>query len=196
MKKKAEIESLKNRVEVLEFKEAAKGERFILGRCLDGLMMFPLEKQVVKWLSEDGESVVTDIITLTPFSKVSFNGDYVEVRSIGTGRVTDAYRVKDDALVDMDVKVYNKAFYPDDKKNEKKVTMWKVGDRVRCIKAYENNEYAVGKEGVIVATKQKGDITLLGVEFECDIKGHTLDGKVRDSFGWWFDHPAVYLEHI
>lgn len=129
MKKKAEIKSLKNRVEVLEFKEAANGERFILGEKVVH-SLFPIERRIVKWLSDDGERVVTDMITEPFGSSVSLNGDYVEVRNFGD-RVLHAYRVKGDALVDMDVNVYNKAFYPDDEKNKKnknKFTMWKVGD--------------------------------------------------------------------
>lgn len=203
MKKKAEIKALKNRVEVLEFKEAAKGERFILGDLYRG---FPCGKQEIKWLSKDGRCVVTDGITLLPSEAVAFNGNYVEVRGVGgiDGVVSEAYRVKNDVLVDMDVEVYRKAFYPEKKTEEEKteaektespkVTHWRIGDRVRCIKAYEGNEYAVGKEGRIVVATEKDGRTVLGVRFDERIKvGHSLDGFVADGHGWWFFSPAEYL---
>lgn len=117
MKKKAEIKALKARVEVLEFKEAAKGKRFIFGRCYCNA--FREFVQEIKWLSEDGKRVVTRQFSLRSSYEIKFNGNYVEVYHPFLGLV-DAYRVKNDVLVGMDIEVYCEAFYPEQKSNDKK----------------------------------------------------------------------------
>lgn len=195
MKKKAEIKALKNRVGVLEFKEAANGERFILGECI---RCVPFRKQEVRWLSKDGKCVVSDYI-IHSYDTVVINGNYIEVRDF-RGVVAEAYRVKSDVLVDMDVEVYRKAFYPETERKTDdtlKVTHWREGDRVRCIKAYEENYDAVGKEGRIVKFAEKNGHTLIGVRFDDPCKGaHSLDGAVAPNHGWWFSDPAEYLEKL
>lgn len=196
--KNKRIEELESRVAVLEFKEAAKGERFVLGCTCGG---FPRFVQEVKWLSDDGKRVITDKIRYTPNEKIKLNGKYIEVCDKSSyGKVYRAYRVKEDTLVDMDVDVYIKAFYPEtpateeEKTESPKVTQWKVGDRVRCIKAYEGNYDAVGKEGRIVKFVEQSGRTLIGVRFDEPCKfAHSLNGAVAPYHGWWFADPAEYL---
>ena len=118
MKKKAEIKALKARVEVLEFKEAAKGERFILGRRCEVY-------QEIKWISEDGKRVVTGQIAGSLRNVIKFNGNYVEVYNHVVGLI-GSYRVKNDVLVDMDIEVYRKAFYPEQKANDDENLLYKM----------------------------------------------------------------------
>lgn len=201
MKKKAEIKSLKNRVEVLEFKEAAKGERFVLGaKKVDFIRAW----QEVKWISEDGKSVVAAEVTLTCWDGVKVNGNYVEVLD-AHGGVSEAYRVKDDCLVDMDVEVYRKAFYPEGKTEEKsykteesKVDGFEIGMRVVCVVEHDGNKSVVGKVGRVIGYKRsiKDGAPLVGVEFDEPVLGHNCDGRAKDDRGWWFRDAEKHLVKV
>ena len=68
---------------------------------------------------------------------------------------------------------------------ETATTKFKIGDRVKCIgiafKCY-------GKLGTI---RQIGGS--VGVEFDENVDGHTLDGCCEDGHGWWVGSPGLEL---
>jgi hypothetical protein len=68
---------------------------------------------------------------------------------------------------------------------EKSTTKFKVGDRVKCIgttiKGY-------GKVGTV---RRTGDS--VGVEFDENVDGHTLDGCCEKGYGWWIKSSDLEL---
>lgn len=68
---------------------------------------------------------------------------------------------------------------------ETATTKFKIGDRVKCIgitiKGY-------GKLGTV--RKIGGSV---GVEFDENVDGHTLDGCCKDGHGWWIGSPSLEL---
>ena len=98
--------ALDNKVAVLDFKLKAKENKFIIE---------PLESGAIRiqYLSELESEVLDKIISYKNTFEVIQKGDYIEcwVNS-WTGRYLDrVMRVDKSRLVDMDVRVYEKAFY-------------------------------------------------------------------------------------
>lgn len=64
---------------------------------------------------------------------------------------------------------------------------FKVGDRVRCLKAVDGKMAVAGAIGKVVAI----DGVFIGVEFGKDIGGHPLYDedmgiqRAKDGHGWW-----------
>ena len=65
----------------------------------------------------------------------------------------------------------------------------KIGDKVRCIRSdkYRNLD---GKIGTVVEAAG----SIIGVDFDEDIDGHTLGGTARMGHGWCL--PSYFLEYI
>ena len=64
---------------------------------------------------------------------------------------------------------------------------FKVGDRVKCVKAYDGKDEAVGEVVTIIT---KSDLNL--VEFDVNVDGHSGAGRGKAGCCWWF--PDSYLE--
>lgn len=109
------IKELENRLEVLEFEKEANGCTFIVVDSPSYIFPFPEKFRMIKFLSEDKSKVITIGKTLPVSSIITQNGKYLEIwsdQSTYKRAVVKAMRVVGDKLVDMDVDVYNKAFYP------------------------------------------------------------------------------------
>jgi hypothetical protein len=73
---------------------------------------------------------------------------------------------------------------------ECKVAKFKVGDRVKLIEdnLWGKKEY-IGYSGTIIEYR----ISDYGVEFEAGFDGHTLDGKIKNRCGWYFEERCLEL---
>jgi len=65
---------------------------------------------------------------------------------------------------------------------------FQVGDRVRCVAAYDGKHEAVGRIGTVHAIMKNGNV---GVKFDENINGHHLDGACDVGYGWWFASGRV-----
>ena len=104
-------ESLETRVAVLDFKEEAKGAKFVIKQKHVPPTFSPFalshDDTCISYLSESGNKVITEIFrdlkeTVTQHDK------YLEFWR--DGKIISAMRVLRDKLVEMDVDVYKKAF--------------------------------------------------------------------------------------
>ena len=68
---------------------------------------------------------------------------------------------------------------------QKATTKFKIGDRVKCIGIPARG---YGKVGTVRQIKEN-----VGVEFDEDIDGHTLDGCCKDGHGWWVGSSHLEL---
>lgn len=67
---------------------------------------------------------------------------------------------------------------------------FKIGDRVKCI---NSDIRGYGKIGTILAQSTDTSDTSVGVEFDEDIDGHTLDGRCPMDRGWWIFEKDLEL---
>jgi len=70
----------------------------------------------------------------------------------------------------------------------------KIGDRVVCIRDYDNGGWA-GLSGTVVAIYEKRDD--VGVEFDRQSNkgfgyGHDLNKRIENDNGWWFPYFDIY----
>lgn len=65
----------------------------------------------------------------------------------------------------------------------------KIGDKVRCIRS-DRYRKLDGKIGTVVEAAG----SIIGVDFDEDINGHTLGGNARMGHGWYL--PSYFLEYI
>lgn len=71
---------------------------------------------------------------------------------------------------------------------------FKVGDRVRCIAAQDGNDFIVGQKGTIRYIE--GVLDIAAVEFDNDVKGHTLESFCKCAFGHGWNVAVHNLEPI
>lgn len=105
-------ESLETRIAVVDFKEEAKGAKFVI-KCkhISGCTIYPFslphDEARISYLSERGDKVITK--TFTDLKEtVTQHDKYLEFWR--DGKITSAMRVLRDELVEMDIDVYTKAF--------------------------------------------------------------------------------------
>ena len=109
------IEDLENRLAVLEFRQEANGRKFIITESPSYIFPFPQKSYTIKFLSENGAKVITIQESFPVYWIITQNDKYLEFwsdKSTYKRCVIRAMRVFEDKLVNMDVDVYNKAFYP------------------------------------------------------------------------------------
>ena len=77
---------------------------------------------------------------------------------------------------------------------------FKIGDRVRAVNEYDDNENIVGKIGTVISVYN--DTDFIGVEFDDEIGfcGHTCGGRGKYKRCWWYPdrilEPVRYNEKI
>ena len=69
------------------------------------------------------------------------------------------------------------------------MTTYNIGDGVRCIDDFDGNSLVLNAMGTIVAVLDDG----YGVEFDCDVGGHTCGGTAKDGHGWYLDEDCIEL---
>lgn len=69
---------------------------------------------------------------------------------------------------------------------------FKVGDRVRCLYGVDGNTTIVGKTGTIRVIDNHS-FQPIGVEFDSDIRGHSLDNEIASRRGWWVSEIDIEL---
>lgn len=67
--------------------------------------------------------------------------------------------------------------------------MFKVGDKVKCVEAY-NDRIIPGLKGVIVNINYPGSI---GIEWEKDINGHDCNGYCKNYYGYYVSKSNIEL---
>ena len=78
---------------------------------------------------------------------------------------------------------------------------FKIGDRVRAVNEYDDNENIVGKIGTVISVYDY-DTDFIGVEFDDEIYfgGHSCGGKGKEGHCWWCPdrilEPVRYNEKI
>ena len=60
--------------------------------------------------------------------------------------------------------------------------MFKIGDRVKCLKAYDGNHYIIGQEGTVILKEGR----YIVVEFDEEVEGHDGRGEGEDLHCWEF----------
>lgn len=71
---------------------------------------------------------------------------------------------------------------------------FKVGDRVKCIKAHDGNSTIVGKTGTVCAV---GDVlNVVAVKFDEYVNGHDLQAGCRCKYGYGWNVAPEKLELI
>lgn len=101
--------NLETHIEVLDFKEKAKGEKFVIKQVNVGGLFSPFQRSCtrVSYLSESGNSVKTEDFE-NCHDTVTQNEKYLEFWH--DKKIVRAMRVYNDRLVEMDVDVYSKAY--------------------------------------------------------------------------------------
>ena len=71
---------------------------------------------------------------------------------------------------------------------------FKVGDRVKCIEAVDDNENIVGKVGTIIDIKTSATPPI-SISFDDDIDGHNCTGMCEVGHGWCvYANSIIHLE--
>ena len=144
MRKK--IRDLENRLAVLEFEKEANGCTFIVEDSSLYIFPFPEKSRTIKFLSEDKSKVITIYQTFPSCAIITQNGKYLEIwsnKSTLKKSVVKAMRVSGDTLVDMDVDVYNKAFYPEKRNHYAKPIIDIAAETKRATDALDALTYIV-----------------------------------------------------
>lgn len=125
---KTKIQDLENRLAVIEFEKEAKGCTFIVTESPYYRFPFPKKSYNIYFLSKGKTREIMVQMTIPVEWSITQNGKYLEFWSSNTAikRIVKAMRVVGDQLVDMDVDVYNKAFYPKKENPFKRIV--EVGD--------------------------------------------------------------------
>lgn len=76
---------------------------------------------------------------------------------------------------------------------------FKVGDRVRAVKEYDDNHHIIGKTGTIIKINAFDDYHSIGVKFDEHVNGHDLKSHFdtyfcKNGHGWWCSESV--LEHV
>lgn len=71
---------------------------------------------------------------------------------------------------------------------------FKVGDRVKCIKAHDGNSTIVGKTGTVCAVVD--ELNVVAVKFDEYVNGHDLQAGCRCKYGYGWNVAAEKLELI
>lgn len=71
---------------------------------------------------------------------------------------------------------------------------FKVGDRVKCIKAHDGNDTIVGKTGTVCDVV--GDLNVVAVKFDAHVNGHDLQAGYRCKYGYGWNVAPEKLELI
>ena len=106
------LDMLDNKIEILEFKLNAENKKYIVEPFIPGYIR-------IKFLAKNETKVIAETFK-NDYIKVKQNDKYLEFwRSGWAGHYLDKVMyVSDDKLVNMDVGVYTKAFYPEKKNCE------------------------------------------------------------------------------
>lgn len=67
---------------------------------------------------------------------------------------------------------------------------FKIGDRVKAIEAVDGNLATLGKVGTVAIVSGMQ----IGVIFDEDVKGHSLDGKAKQGYGYNCNRGGESLE--
>lgn len=71
---------------------------------------------------------------------------------------------------------------------------FKVGDRVKCIKAHDGNSTIVGKTGTVCAVVD--ELNVVAVKFDEYVNGHDLQAGCRCKYGYGWNVAPEKLELI
>ena len=97
------------RAEVLEFKEKAKGEKFIVAKSEKPFRWLAWDNTYkISYLSENGDKVITAEFCFDAAVTVHVNDKYVELWR--DGKISCALFVHGEKLVEIDIDVYTRAF--------------------------------------------------------------------------------------
>lgn len=100
---------LKARAEVLEFKEEAKGAKYIVAKSEKPLRWLAWDNTYkISYLSENGDKVITAEFCFDAAVTVHVNDKYVELWR--DGKISCALFVHGEKLVEIDIDVYTRAF--------------------------------------------------------------------------------------
>ena len=66
------------------------------------------------------------------------------------------------------------------------MTKFKVGDRVRCVRVSKYDKQELLNEVDTIKVIDGFDNSI-GVAFDADINGHSLDGRCKNYHGWWLN---------
>lgn len=72
------------------------------------------------------------------------------------------------------------------------MAIFKIGDRVRCVDSYEDNDMIIDEVGTVI---HRLDDCTVGVEFDVEFDdGHDCNGHAANYHGWYISEACLVLE--